>query len=136
MRGNFPHKKTWAISEFLLVSPQHSQHFYIDQSQHIRCGYTFAPSVAKWPTRKLDWGLLAPIPPGADGKEKYWFEFLIVITAFVASQKCQSFAYRQNHTTTAETYTLYTLDPCSYRGRYSRARGNGWINCYTVIREV
>ena len=80
-----------------------------------------APNVAVYTQLKAGLGEGSPIPPLGRWERRFWFEFLTVINAFIASQKCQSLAYRQNHTTTAENITLYTLDPCFYRGRL-RAR--------------
>ena len=84
-----------------------------------------APSVAICSRLKAGLGEASPIPPLGRWEKKLRVEFLTIIPAFVASQKCKSFAFRQNHITTPEGVVPRGLQPRFYRGRYSRARGEG-----------
>ena len=77
------------------------------------------------PPEKLAGGGFPHTPSGQMGKEKHPISKLLVIPAFVASQKCKSFALRQNHITRAVALAQSGLEARCYRGRYSRARGEG-----------
>ena len=44
---------------------------FITRSQHIQCGYKYLAPVVIYTHTEAGWGLLAPKPPGADGKEDY-----------------------------------------------------------------